>query len=182
MIIERVIAGGQAGADRAGWDAAKAAGFPTGGWMPRGYLAEDGRHPEFAKIYGAKEMPDDDYPARTRMNAGYVADEAGAIVCFDANERMSPGSKLLNRTANDLIARGFNVSLTMIRVARVGGIYQPANLACGPSWVAKAIINRPGPERRLMVAGNRESSAPGIYDFVLAYMAEVFDLLKAGER
>jgi Circularly permutated YpsA SLOG family len=52
-MLERVISGGQIGADRAGWWAAKAAGIPTGGAMPLRFLAEDGRHPEFAEEFGA---------------------------------------------------------------------------------------------------------------------------------
>ena len=34
MAPERVISGGQTGADRAALIAARAAGIPTGGWMP----------------------------------------------------------------------------------------------------------------------------------------------------
>jgi hypothetical protein len=37
-MIERVISGGQTGADQAGWRAARAAGIPTGGFMPKGFL------------------------------------------------------------------------------------------------------------------------------------------------
>ncbi|HJT77421.1 MAG TPA: putative molybdenum carrier protein, partial [Gemmataceae bacterium] len=37
-MLERVISGGQTGADQAGLAAAKACGIPTGGWMPKGFL------------------------------------------------------------------------------------------------------------------------------------------------
>ena len=49
-MIDRVISGGQTGADQAGWRAAKASGIPTGGWMPKGFLTEDGPRPEFAGL------------------------------------------------------------------------------------------------------------------------------------
>ena len=47
-MLERVISGGQTGADQAGWRAARAFGIPTGGAMPKGFLTEDGPCPEFA--------------------------------------------------------------------------------------------------------------------------------------
>ena len=34
--------------------AARAAGIPTGGWMPAGFLAHDGKHPEFAETASAR--------------------------------------------------------------------------------------------------------------------------------
>ena len=37
----------------------QAFGVPTGGWMPKGFLTEDGPRPEFAEQYGAAEMPTD---------------------------------------------------------------------------------------------------------------------------
>jgi Circularly permutated YpsA SLOG family len=65
-MLERVISGGQTGADQAGW---RAAGIPTGGWMPLGFLTEDGPRPEFAELYGAVETSSAAYPPRNRMNA-----------------------------------------------------------------------------------------------------------------
>ena len=52
-MLEKIISGGQSGADRAGWRAAKAFGVSSGGWMPRGILTDDGPHPEFADQFGA---------------------------------------------------------------------------------------------------------------------------------
>jgi hypothetical protein len=68
-MLDRVISGGQSGADQAGWRAARAAGITTGGSMPKGWLTEDGPRPEFAEIYNAVEMPTADYRARTEQNA-----------------------------------------------------------------------------------------------------------------
>jgi hypothetical protein len=62
-MLDRVITGGQSGADQAGWRAARAAGIPTGGFMPKGFLTEDGPRPEFAEEFGAVEMPTDSYKA-----------------------------------------------------------------------------------------------------------------------
>jgi hypothetical protein len=68
FMIERIISGGQTGADQGAWRAAKRFGVPTGGWMPRGFLTETGLRPEFAAMYGAKEHASPDYPDRTRAN------------------------------------------------------------------------------------------------------------------
>ena len=56
-MIERVLSGGQSGADQASWRAAKTHGIPTGGAMPKGFRTEDGPRPEFAERYGAVDGP-----------------------------------------------------------------------------------------------------------------------------
>ncbi|HMB06204.1 MAG TPA: putative molybdenum carrier protein [Isosphaeraceae bacterium] len=61
----RIVSGGQAGADRAGWRAARAFGIRTGGRMPRGSLTEDGPRPEQADRYGARALPTSGEPERT---------------------------------------------------------------------------------------------------------------------
>lgn len=73
-MLERIISGGQTGADRAALDAALASGFPHGGWCPRGRLAEDGPIPE---RYQLTETEDASYPVRTERN---VRDSDGTII------------------------------------------------------------------------------------------------------
>jgi hypothetical protein len=46
MMLRKVVSGGQTGVDRAGLDAALKAGFPIGGYCPKGRLADDGAIPE----------------------------------------------------------------------------------------------------------------------------------------
>jgi hypothetical protein len=67
-MLVKVISGGQTGADQAGWRAARMFDIPTGGFMPRGFLTEDGPRPDFAELFGAVEMPTPDYRARTEQN------------------------------------------------------------------------------------------------------------------
>ena len=45
-MIEKVVSGGQTGANRAGLDAAMEAGIPVGGYCPKVRLVEDGTVPE----------------------------------------------------------------------------------------------------------------------------------------
>ena len=58
----KIISGGQTGVDRAALDFALERGIPCGGWCPRGRKAEDGPIPAH---YPLKELPIDDYGART---------------------------------------------------------------------------------------------------------------------
>jgi hypothetical protein len=72
-MIERVVSGGQTGVDQAGLRAARAAGIPTGGAAPKGWLTEsvDGRRnvpAPWLSEYDLVECPEPGYPARTRAN------------------------------------------------------------------------------------------------------------------
>jgi len=56
-MIEKVITGGQSGAEQAAWAAARRAGIATGGYMPRGFATEEGPEPRLGALYGAIEFP-----------------------------------------------------------------------------------------------------------------------------
>ena len=86
-MLERIIGGGQTGADRGGLDAALESGLPIGGWVPRGRRAEDGTVPE--KYAGLLETPTADYRARTERNAK----DSDATLIF-THGPLSGGSKL----------------------------------------------------------------------------------------
>lgn len=46
MLISKIVSGGQTGVDRGALEAAYELGFPYGGLIPKGRLAEDGIVPE----------------------------------------------------------------------------------------------------------------------------------------
>jgi hypothetical protein len=72
-----VWSGGQTGVDRAAWDAARAAGLRTAGWVPRGRLAEDGVIPG---IYtDVRETPSPEYAERTTWN---VRDSDATLILY----------------------------------------------------------------------------------------------------
>lgn len=158
MILERVISGGQTGADQAGWRAAKAAGIVTGGWMPRGFLTEDGPRPEFAGMYGAREHESREYLPRTRQN---VADAHATLIFGDVS---SSGSRATMKAVKAISLYGW---LNVDPSGR-GTNWRPSQVA---EWIDR------NPIEVLNVAGNRESSAPGIGRWVEAYLAEVFRLI-----
>ena len=65
MMIERIVSGGQTGADRAALDWAIAHRISHGGWCPEGRLAEDG---VISERYLLVELPGAGYRQRTKAN------------------------------------------------------------------------------------------------------------------
>lgn len=160
-MIERVITGGQTGADQAGWRAAKAARIATGGWMPRGYWTEAGERPEFADLYGAAEIKAVDLVDTIKLRTWINARESEATLWF--GDPSTPGGKATHNACQQ-----FGRPFLTVR--------QPDLIT--PGFVAGRVRDRP--YRVLNVAGNRESKAPGIGEWVERYLAEVFRLLREG--
>jgi hypothetical protein len=160
MRLVRVISGGQTGADRAALVAARAAGIPTGGWMPRGFRAHDGLHPEFAEVYGVRETPSDRYPPRTALNVK----ESDGTLRF-ATDWNSPGEVLTLALCEQYAKPHFEVT--------PGSGATPADVA---EWITASAI------RVLNVAGNAERTSPGIEDWVAEFLAEAFALLTLEQR
>ena len=84
-MVERVISGGQTGADQAGLAAAKKLGISTGGYMPKGWRTERGPRPDFAAEYGLQEAATAAYPDRTEQN---VIFSDGTVVFGNASRRV----------------------------------------------------------------------------------------------
>lgn len=83
--IQKIISGGQTGADRAAHDFAIAHGIPHGGWCPKNRIAEDGL---IAEIYHLKETPSEDYAQRTEWN---VRDSDGTLI-LSLGKKLQGGS------------------------------------------------------------------------------------------
>jgi len=73
-MIQKIISGGQTGADRAALDFAINNDIPHGGWVPKGRRAEDG---EIPARYDVREAPVGDYSRRTELN---VMDSDGTLI------------------------------------------------------------------------------------------------------
>lgn len=168
MILRRIISGGQSGADQAGWRSAKAVGLACGGWMPRGYLTEDGPRPEFAEMYGVNQHVSDKYPPRTRKNIEW----ADATVIFDTTH----GKRMEDLSRGTQLA--LKITMELNRPSLVIGVdlAEPTTrkrTGCLAGWVLEHKVTT------LNVAGNRESSAPGIGAWVEAHMLDLFRVLAA---
>lgn len=150
--MAKVISGGQTGADQAGLRAAKAAGYATGGWMPKGFLTEDGPRPEFAGLYGIQEHPSPLYPPRTEANAAM----ATLTLWFGSGD-----------------SRGYWCTKRACEKAMTAFYEVPEGDT--PDDLARRI--RALRCRVLNVAGNRESSSLGIGVRVEAFLAEVLAIL-----
>ena len=72
--LERIVSGGQTGADRAALDIAIRHGITHGGWCPKGRRAEDG---PISCQYALTETPSEQYIQRTEWN---VRDSDGTVV------------------------------------------------------------------------------------------------------
>lgn len=85
-MLQKIVSGGQTGADRAGLDAAIEAGIPVGGYCPKGRMAEDGIVPE---RYPLIELTKGGYKARTEKN---VVESDGTLI-FNVG-KLTGGTKL----------------------------------------------------------------------------------------
>ena len=89
-MIQKIVSGGQTGADRAALDWAISRGVPHGGWCPKDRRAEDGAIPLH---YELQETDSANYLVRTEQNVI----ESDATVIFSIRPLLSGGSK---RTAD----------------------------------------------------------------------------------
>lgn len=67
-ILEKVISGGQSGADRAALEAAKALNIQTGGIAPLDFMTSDGKRPELGCKYHLKELDHQSFTGKSMAN------------------------------------------------------------------------------------------------------------------
>lgn len=161
-MVERIISGGQTGADRGGLAAAISMGIPHGGWCPKGRRAEDGRVPA---RYRLQETGSSSYRSRTKRN---VLD-ADATVIFTRG-KLEGGSLLTARVAQEAGKPCLHLDLERI------GSNLTAAVAQLRSWLADNEV------RTLNVAGSRESRAHGIQVAVAKFLQLALEPEQAGRR
>ena len=140
-ILEKIVSGGQTGADRAALDTAIKFNIPHGGWIPKGRKTESGPLPD---IYRLSEMATPDYPERTRQN---ILDSSGTLIL--ARGKLSGGSKLTHTFARVADKPNCHIDLLTHDIFESAMILQ--------SFILENHI------RILNVAGPRESRDPSIY-------------------
>jgi hypothetical protein len=152
--VEKIVSGGQTGADRAALDFALAHGIPHGGWCPSGRRAEDG---PLENCYALRETPDEEYSQRTEWN---VRDSDGTVV-FSVAPALSGGSKLTAELAQRLGKPCLHVSESVHGAAGAQRLQE---------FVQRHHI------RVLNVAGPRASNEPDVARFVLQTLEGVFQI------
>lgn len=155
-MIERVVTGGQTGVDQAAWRAARALGIATGGWVPRGYLTEDGPQPEELADFGAREHESTSWDARTEANVR----DSDATLLFQS-ETSGPGVALTRAIARRLRRPCLRIDPDRIDDCPCAEVERVAQ------WITTRRV------RILNVAGDRESVAPGIGPRAERYLNEV---------
>jgi hypothetical protein len=139
--VRELWSGAQTGVDRAALDVALELGLATGGWVPRGRLAEDGPIPPTYR--GLRETPSADYGERTSWN---VRDCDATLILFRGVLR--GGSAFTRDEARRIGKPCLTIDLEEPRTATVDA---------ARTWLATLDGSR------LNVAGPRASENPGIH-------------------
>lgn len=134
--LEKIISGGQTGADMGGLLAGRDLGLETGGTAPRGWVTDAGRNPDL-QLFGLIEGPPDPrtYVIRTLCNVV----NSDATLVFGRTD--SPGVRL---------------TLRFCREQRRPALVNPETPERLLAWLASGNVYV------LNVAGNRERLNPGI--------------------
>ncbi len=154
-MIEKIISGGQTGADRAGLDVAIKFNIDHGGWIPKGRKTEDG---PLADKYKLKEMTSADYRERTKQN---IIDSQGTVIL--SHGELTGGSKLTLSYAKVIGRPNCHIDLVAAEEFEA-------------SIMLKSFITENG-IRILNVAGPRLSHQPWIYRDVKTVLEAALYLL-----
>lgn len=152
-MIEKIISGGQTGADIGGLIAAEYLRIPTGGSMPKNFRREEGTYEEnkeFAKRFNLSEHSSLYYPPRTKENV-----------------IRSDGTVLFGITSSS----GSKLTIVLCKQYKKPFRANPSHYEF-VEWIMEKDI------KVLNVAGNRESISPGIQEAVSEFLVEAITFLK----
>lgn len=150
---DKIISGGQTGADIGGLAGAKKAGIATGGTAPRGYLTETGPQHALLEGFGLVMHASANYRVRTLENVRH----SDATLIF-ATLPNSDGTMLTIRCCE--------------REAKPSLLVQDFGEEAMDAARKFLQVHRP---RVLNIAGNRESVAPGLANRVADFMERLFN-------
>ena len=144
-MIQKIISGGQTGADRAALDFAIKHSIPYGGWVPKGRKTEDGTLPE---KYHLQEMPTGQYSKRTEKN---VLDSDGTLIL--SHGLLTGGSALTTSFAELHRKPWIHIDLEITSYPEAARMIR--------EWVGRSGV------KIMNVAGARASKDPMIYQAVM---------------
>ena len=163
MLISKIISGGQTGVDRGAIEAALESGFPYGGLIPKGRLAEDGIVP--LKFDQMEEAPNKNYIFRTEWNVVH----SDATLIITNRVPLSGGTK---RTA-DFCEKHKKPYLVAGRSALLCEI---------ADWLVNLYETLSRENLVINVAGPRESKAKGIQEETRKVIREIISIQRLVER
>ena len=149
-MIQKIVSGGQTGADRAALDFAIKHKLPYGGWVPKGRKTEDGTLPE---KYHLQEMPTGSYSKRTEKN---VLDSDGTLIL--SHGLLTGGSALTTGFADHYRKPWIHIDLEITSYPEAARMIR--------EWVRRNEV------KAMNVAGARESKDPKIYEAVATLLEE----------
>lgn len=158
-MLDKIISGGQYGADLGGLKAAKIFGIKTGGMAPSGWRTCRGPNPSL-KDYNLVEHPDSTFTGRTVSN---VINSDGTIV-FASNTH-SPGTVLTIKTCRHFSNRPCLIITDKSDIS-------PEEIA---SWVWANNI------RCLNIAGNRDHQGDYHEQMAIKHLSQVLPILQMTE-
>ena len=156
MRLARIVSGGQTGVDLAALDAALTAGFPCGGWVPRGRFNEDG---PIDPCYPVQETDRRKLAQRTEWN---VRDSDATLIL--SRGALTGGSALTEKLAQRYAKPCLHVDLAALSPEQVID-----RITRWLDAIDGAVLN---------IAGPRRSNDPGIY--ALAYRVTEALLARGG--
>lgn len=141
-MLQKIISGGQTGADQAALDVAIDFDIPHGGWVPKGRQTERGRLPD---KYHVQEISSINYRKRTELN---VIDSDGTLILSHA--KLTGGSAVTQKVAAKHRKPCLHIDLNSMDQSKLTEIVT--------SWIEARDI------KILNVAGPRASKDGAIYE------------------
>ena len=161
----KIVSGGQTGVDQGALEAALDLGVDWGGWVPKGWRAENGTVPEQFRAR-MQEHASANYIVRTRQN---VADSHATLILSDAYP-LSGGTLRTRDFCTNMMRSHFVV--TFGEADAVGKVRK---------WLGQFFAAEHPVPFVLNVAGPRESKAPGIQSRTRLFLTEVLNgMLEVG--
>ncbi len=154
-MLEKIISGGQTGADLGGLQAANKSRIETGGSATKGFRTEHGSNSALGSVFGLKETKSRQYPARTKRNVR--KSDATLWVGRD----YSPGAKLTLSTC-----RKFKKPVMVVPYdfdAHQRDLLKILETKVVAKQLADWLVDHR--VKILNVAGNRESTNTGVGSF-----------------
>ena len=152
MKLRKIVSGGQTGADQGALSACVQAGFPYGGWIPKGRRTEKGKVPA---RYRMRQHWSRHYPPRTEKN---VVDSDGTVIFTYG--KPDGGSRLTIDFAKKHGKPCLAVDATRPHDEIVARVLR---------WIRRRL-----PDGAVLnVAGSRRSKAPGIHFIVKCAVVDV---------